>query len=37
MLGLDALLPQLHDVDAMTEHGVEELSEVALTLARVDT
>jgi len=33
--GLDALLPQLHDVDPVGQHGVEEVGEVALPLAGV--
>src|SRR5450432_154473 len=33
----DALLPQLHDVDAACEHGIEKLRKITLLLARVDT
>ena len=33
----NAFLPQLHDVDAADKHRIEELGEIALLLARVDT
>ena len=35
--GLQALLPELHDVDARAEHAVEEVGQVALFFAAVGT
>lgn len=36
LAGLEALLTKLHDVNAVAEHGVEELLEVTVPGARVD-
>lgn len=34
--GLEALLAKLHDVDAVAEHGIQELLEVTVPRARVN-